>query len=198
MRRIIVSEFVTLDGVMQGPGPEEGFDRAGWTMPYADDEAEKSNLDLVLSVDALLLGGVTYKVFAGAWPNIDIGAFSDQMNSMKKYVVSATLTDDDLVWSNTTQIKDNVVDELKKLKEEDGKDILVNGSATLVQTLVQNDLVDEYRLMVYPVILGAGKHLFQEGLDVKNLKLADSKTFSSGIVQLTYALDKDAKASSSE
>jgi dihydrofolate reductase len=191
MRKLIISEFVTLDGVMQGPGNDEpGFPRGGWNPPYMDEEAGQYKLDELLAADVMLLGEETYRRFAASWPQIDIGPMSDHINSMKKCVVSATLKPEELTWNNSEQIKDNVVEELKKLKETPGKDILVYGSATLVQTLIQNDLVDEYRLQVHPVILGMGKRLFQEGLDQKALTLVEAKTTPSGQVLLTYIPEK--------
>ncbi len=192
--KIVVSEFVTLDGVMQGPGNDEpDFDRGGWNIPYMDDEAIKYKTDELLAADALLLGEITYLSFAGSWPNIDMGAMSDQMNSLKKYVVSPTLKPEELTWNNSQHITGDVVEEIKKLRQAPGKDILVYGSATLVQTLIQNDLVDECRLMVHPIILGKGKRLFQDGLDQKALKLVGTKTTPSGLVVLTYVPEKQAK-----
>lgn len=192
MPRIIVTEFVTLDGVMQGPGNDEpDFDRGGWNLPYMDQEAGKYKVDETLAADALLLGETTYLGFAASWPSIDMPPLSDQMNSMKKYVVSETLTPEQLTWDNTEQIKENIVETIAKLKQGPGKDILVHGSSVLVQTLIQNDLVDEYRLMIHPIILGKGKLLFKEGLDQKTLELQSTKTFPSGIVLLTYTNKKD-------
>lgn len=185
MGKIIVSEFVTLDDVMQGPGPEPGFSRANWNIPFMNEEAEQYKIGEIMAADVLLLGKNTYVGFAAAWPSIDAGEFSKKINSMRKCVVSTTLSDDDLTWENTVQIKDDVVNRLKALKEESG-DIIVNGSATLVQTLVQNDLVDEYRLQVHPIILGEGKRLFQEGLPQSELELTESKTLSNGLLLLTY------------
>lgn len=189
--KIVVSEFVTLDGVMQGPGNDEpNFDRRGWNLPYMDEAAGQYKTDELLAADALLLGETTYLGFAASWPGIDEGAVSDQMNGLKKYVVSPTLEPDKLTWNNSVQIKNNVVEEITKLKQAPGKDILVYGSSVLVQTLIQNNLVDEYRLMVHPIILGEGKRLFQDGLDQKTLKLVETKTTPSGLVILTYVTGK--------
>lgn len=191
MRKLIITEFVTLDGVMQGPGNDEpNFDRRGWNMPYMDEVAGKYKLDEMLAADVLLMGETTYLSFKDFWPNVDIGAMSDQANSMKKYVVSPTLKPEQLTWNNSEHIKDNVVEELKKLKHLPGKDILVWGSAMLVQTLIQNDLVDEYHLQIHPIILGEGKKLFKDGLDQKTLKLVETKTTPSGLVLLTYIPDQ--------
>jgi dihydrofolate reductase len=173
MRKIVVTEFLSLDGVMEDPG---------WTFPYWNDEIAKFKGDESSASDALLLGRVTYQGFAAAWPNSkDEGA--PYFNSVRKYVVSTTLNKAE--WNNSTLIKDNVVEELTKLKQQDGKDITVHGSGTLVQTLIQHDLVDRYRLLVYPVVLGKGKRLFQDGSKT-NLKLVDSQTFSTGVVGLVY------------
>lgn len=172
MRKIIVSEFVSLDGVMEDPR---------WTFTYWIDEiahfkGEES------SADALLLGRVTYQGFAAVWPESkDVGA--SYFNSVRKYVVSTTL--DTVEWNNSTLIKDNIVETITALKQQDGQDIAVHGSATLVQTLMQHDLVDCYRLLVYPLVLGKGKRLFQEGATA-TLKLVDALSFSAGVVALIY------------
>ncbi|HKX73016.1 MAG TPA: dihydrofolate reductase family protein [Candidatus Saccharimonadales bacterium] len=186
MRKIIVSEFITLDGVMQDPGGSKEIPRGGWNLPFMNEEAGQYKVDELLAADALLLGRVTYQAFAEFWPTANMGAFSDQINSMKKYVVSSTLTDEDLIWNNTTQIKHDVVAGLKKLKQSAGGPILVNGSAQLVQTLIQNDLVDEYRLQLHPIILGEGKRLFNEGLDQKTLGLVETRALNNGLLLLTY------------
>ncbi len=173
MRKVVVTEFLSLDGVMEEPA---------WTFPYWNDEIAKFKADETLASDALLLGRVTYQGFAAAWPeSADEGA--KYMNSVRKYVVSTTL--DKAEWNNSHLIKANVVEEISGLKQQDGQDILVYGSATLVQTLVQHNLVDKYHVLVYPVVLGKGKRLFQDGSRA-TLKLADTKTFSSGVVALIY------------
>jgi dihydrofolate reductase len=174
MRKVVVTEFMSLDGVMEEPG---------WTFKYWNDEIAKFKGEESSASDALLLGRVTYQGFAAAWPESkDEGA--DYFNSVRKYVVSKTL-EEPLEWNNSTLIKDNVVAEITKLKQQDGKDITVHGSATLVQTLMQHDLVDRYRLLVYPVVVGKGKRLFKEGIPV-SLKLLESQSFSSGVVALVY------------
>ena len=187
--KIVISEFLTLDGVMQGPGEDEpNFDRRGWNLPYMDDAAAKNKEDELVAADALLLGEWTYLSFANSWPKItDLGVISEKMNGLKKYVVSPNLKPEQLTWNNSEHIKDNPVEEIRKLRQAEGKDILVYGSATLVQTLVQEDLVDEYRLMVHPIILGKGKKLFQDGLDKKELRLVSAETLPTGLVVLTYA-----------
>ena len=173
MRKIIVTEFLSLDGVMEEPA---------WTAPYWNDAIAKFKGDEQDTSDTLLLGRVTYQGFAAAWPKSeDEGA--DYMNNIPKYVVSTTL--DKAEWNNSTIISSNVVKEITQLKQQNGQDLLVYGSATLVQTLMQHDLVDRYRLLVYPVVVGKGKRLFQEGTPA-TLKLLESQSFSSGVVALVY------------
>jgi dihydrofolate reductase len=177
MRRVIVAEFVSLDGVMENPE---------WTAPYWNDEIAKFKTDEMLAGDVLLLGRVTYSEFAGFWPESkDDGA--DHMNNIAKYVVSKTLKKAD--WNNSTIIKSNVADAIKKLKQQPGKDILVFGSAKLAQTLIQQDLVDRYQLLVYPVVVGKGKRMFQDGTTA-TLKLVEAKPFSSGVTALIYEPDR--------
>ncbi len=179
MRKVIVTMFVSLDGVMEEPA---------WTMPYWNDEIAKFKLDELFATDAHLLGRVTYQGFAAAWPSrTDEQGFADRMNSLPKYVVSTTL--EKAEWNNSTIIKENIVEEVSKLKQQPGQDILVAGSGTLVQTLMQHDLIDEYRLLVYPVVLGKGKQLFRDGSKA-TLKLVETKAFSSGVVLLRYQPDR--------
>jgi dihydrofolate reductase len=178
MREIVVTEFVSLDGVVEEPS---------WTFPYWNDEIAKFKGEESSASDALLLGRVTYRGFAAAWPQSeDEGA--DYFNNVRKYVVSKTL-EEPLEWQNSTLIKDNTVEEITNLKQQDGKDIAVHGSATLVQTLMQHDRVDRYRLLVYPVVVGSGKRLFEEGIPAA-LKLLESQSFSSGVVALVYEPDR--------
>ena len=177
MRNLVVTEFLSLDGVMEAPA---------WSFRYWNDEIAKFKGDESNAGDALLLGRVTYQGFAAAWPESeDEGA--PYFNSVRKYVVSTTL--DTVEWNNSTLIKDNIVEEITKLKQQDGKDMVVHGSATLVQTLMQHDLVDRYRLLVYPVVVGKGKRLFSEGTTA-TLKLLESQSFSSGVVALVYEPDR--------
>jgi dihydrofolate reductase len=184
MRNIIVSEFITLDGVMEDPGGAEKFERGGWAFQFErGPEGDKFKLDEVMSSEALLLGRVTYEGFASAWPS-RIGEFADKMNGMAKYVVSSTLQGP--AWNNTTVIKQNIAEEVAQLKSIPGKDILIAGSGKLVNTLMQHNLIDEYRLMVYPVILGKGKRLFTQASDMLALKLVESKPVGAGILILTY------------
>ncbi|MGH3117088.1 MAG: dihydrofolate reductase family protein [Gaiellales bacterium] len=184
MRRLIVSEFVSVDGVMQDPGGVEGFDRGGWAIQIdRGAEGERFKLDEVLDADALLLGRLTYRVFADAW-RARTGKFADKMNSMPKFVVSTTLEEAD--WNNSTLIAGDVAEEVSKLKQQQGGDILVAGSGQLVRTLMLHDLIDEYRLMVFPVVLGSGKRLFADGIDMTALNLVEATPVGSGVLILTY------------
>ena len=184
MGRIVVTEFVSLDGVVEDPGGAEDFKYGGWSFEFArGDEGDRFKLDEALDAEALLLGRVTYEGFAAAWPSRD-GEFADKFNTMPKYVVSSTLEDPD--WNNSTVLKGDVAEEVSKLKEAQDGDIVVHGSAQLVQTLLERDLVDELRLMVFPIVLGSGKRLFGDTSDKKGLRLADSKTVGDGIAILIY------------
>jgi dihydrofolate reductase len=182
--RILVTEFVSLDGVMEAPGGGEDFKHAGWTFEInRGDEGDKFKLDETLSSEALLLGRVTYEGFAAAWPSRE-GEFADKFNTMPKYVVSSTLEDPE--WNNSTVLKGDVAEEVAKLREEHDGDIVVHGSARLVQALIEHDLVDDLRLMVFPVVLGSGRRLFGETRDKKSLRLVDSKTVGDGVAILVY------------
>lgn len=175
MRRIVVTEFVTLDGVMEDPGGSENTDRGGWAFQFErGPEGDKFKLDETLDAEAMLLGRKTYEGFAEAWPTrTDEDGFADRMNSMRKYVVSNTLESAD--WNNSTLISGDVPEEVAKLKQQPGGDILVHGSAQLVHTLMEHDLVDEYRLMIFPVLLGGGKRLFEDGVDRTALQIVETK-----------------------
>ena len=185
MRKIIVSEFISLDGVFQSPGSDDSsFKHAGWTMPYGNDEFMKFKAEELFSSGALLLGAVTYDGFAKAWPTMKgAGEFGERMNSLPKYVVSTKLKE--ATWNNSTIISKNVVEEISKLKAMEGKDILVFGSGVLVKTLMENNLIDEIRLLVYPIILGSGKRLFQEE-DIAKLQLLEARAFKTGVVLLRH------------
>jgi len=184
MGRIVVTEFVSLDGVMEAPGGGETFRHGGWSFEInRGDEGDKFKLDEALSSEALLLGRATYEGFAAAWPSRE-GEFADKFNTMPKYVVSSTL--EEPKWTNSTVLKGEVAEEVAKLKQEQYGDIVVHGSARLVQTLVEHDLVDEFRLMVFPVVLGSGKRLFGETTDKKPLRLVDSKVVGDGVAILIY------------
>jgi len=184
MGRIIITEFVSLDGVMEAPGGGEGFKHGGWTFEIdRGTEGDKFKLDEALDADALLLGRVTYEGFAAAWPSRE-GEFADKFNTMPKYVVSSTLQKPD--WNNSTVLDGDLAEEVAKLKQEQDGDIVVHGSARLVQALIEHDLVDELRLMVFPVVLGSGKRLFGDTSDKKRLRLTDSKTVGDGVEILVY------------
>ncbi len=184
MGRIVVTEFVSLDGVMEAPGGGEDFEYGGWTFEIErGEEGNQFKADETLQSDALLLGRVTYQGFADAWPS-RTGEFADKFNSMPKFVVSTTLKDPE--WNNSTVLHGDIVDEVSKLKQEIDGDIVVHGSASLVQTLIENDLADELRLMVFPVILGKGRRLFGATTTKKPLQLVDSRTVGAGVAILIY------------
>ena len=184
MGKIVVTEFVSLDGVVQAPGGGEEFEHAGWSFEFnRGDEGEKFKLDETMASEALLLGRVTYEGFAVAWPPRE-GEFADKFNSMPKYVVSSTLENPE--WTNSTVLSGDVAAEIPKLKEKHDGDIVVHGSPSLVQTLVEHDLVDEYRLMVFPVVLGTGKRLFGDTSDKKPLRLVSSRIVGDGVAILVY------------
>jgi dihydrofolate reductase len=184
MGRVIVTAFVSLDGVMEDPGGAEDFKYGGWSFEFdRGAEGNQFKLDETLSSEALLLGRVTYEGFASSWPERE-GEFADKFNTMPKYVVSSTLKDPE--WTNSTVLDGDVVDEVTKVKQEVDGEIVVHGSARLTQTLLEHDLVDELRLMVFPVVLGSGKRLFGETSDKKPLRLVDSTTVGDGVAILTY------------
>jgi dihydrofolate reductase len=184
MGRIVVTEFVSLDGVMEDPGGSENFKYGGWSFEIArGDEGDRFKLDEALEADALLLGRVTYQGFAAAWPSRS-GDFADKFNSMPKYVVSSTLNE--AGWNNSTVLKGDLVEAVSKLRQATGGDIVVPGSTQLVQTLLEHDLVDELRLMVYPVVLGSGKRLFGDTSERKPLRLVSSRTAGEGVAILIY------------
>jgi dihydrofolate reductase len=182
--RIVVTEFVSLDGVMEDPGGSEGAKHGGWSFEVSrGDEGDKFKLDETMGSDALLLGRKTYEGFAEAWPSRE-GEFADKFNSMPKYVVSSTLSGPD--WSNSTVLGGDLREEVAKLKDAHDRDIVVHGSAQLVQSLLEDDLVDELRLMVFPVVLGSGKRLFDETTEKRPLKLVDSQVVGDGVAVLVY------------
>jgi dihydrofolate reductase len=182
MGQIVVTEFISLDGVIEAPGGGEGFKYDGWTFQFdRGDEGNQFKLDETRASAALLLGRRTYEGFAAAWPSRE-GEFADLFNSMPKYVVSTTLEQPE--WTNTTVVKD--IADVAKLREDVDGEVVVHGSAQLVQGLLERDLVDELRLMVFPVVLGTGKRLWGETTDKKQFKLADTKTVGEGIAILTF------------
>ncbi len=178
MRKVIVSEYVSLDGVIENPV---------WTFRFTGEEQQRFKYDELSAADALLLGRVTYEGFAAAWPHMteQAGEYADMMNGYPKYVVSTTL-EEPLGWNNSTLIKGDVAEEVSRLKELPGKDILVFGSGKLANTLMEHDLIDEYRLMVFPVVLGSGQRLFGDGIEETVLELVGTDTFSTGVVVLSY------------
>jgi dihydrofolate reductase len=186
MGKVVVTEFVSLDGVFEDPGGSEGTEHAGWSFKFdRGEDGNRFKLDELMAADAQLLGRVTFEGFAEAWPGRedDVG-FAKKFNSMPKYVVSTTLEDPE--WENSTVIKDNVPDEVSRLKEQYDGDILISGSGQLVRALMENGLIDEYHLMVFPVVLGSGKRLF-DGATTTSLKLTDSNPVGpDGVTVLTY------------
>jgi dihydrofolate reductase len=189
--KLIVGAFVSLDGVMQGPGgPDEdrdgGFDLGGWVVPYAGEDMGKFVVESITSTDALLLGRKTYEIFAAHWPKVtdENDPIATRLNSMPKYVASRTL--DNVEWNNSTLLHGDAAEAVAELKRQPGGTIQTQGSTDLAQTLLRHDLVDEYRLLVFPVVLGKGKRLFREGNVPAALRLMDTKTTSSGIAIHTY------------
>jgi dihydrofolate reductase len=185
MGSVAISTFLALDGVMEDPGGGEGFQRGGWQLAYFDQEQAYSIRDELFAADALLLGRVTYQHFADAWPSMtDDDGFADRMNSLPKYVASTTLREP-LSW-NATLLKGDVADAVAELKRQPGRNLLVQGSGQLAQTLLRRGLIDEYRLWVHPLVLGTGTRLFKDGGPTVPLRLADVKTTSTGVIRLTY------------
>jgi dihydrofolate reductase len=191
MGKIVISENVSLDGVVEDPTGVEGLDRGGWFFETDRGvDGEKFTLEKTLATEALLLGRRSYEFFAATWPSRG-GELADKMNSLPKYVVSSTLQDPS--WSNSTVLNGDVVDDVSKLKQQRGGEIVVLGSPQLARTLIECDLVDEVRLMIYPVVLGAGARLFGETSDKKPVRLIDSQTVGDGVAILTYAMLRDAE-----
>jgi dihydrofolate reductase len=184
MGRIVVTEYISVDGVVEAPSGTEDFERVGWIDDFSrGPEGDEFKVDETMASDALLLGRVTYDGFAPVWPLVE-GAFADKFNTMPKYVVSSTL--EDPKWNNTTVLRGDVLEEVGKLKAQYDGDIVVHGSPQLAQTLIEHELVDELRLMVYPVVVGAGKRLFAETSGTKRLQLVETKTVGDGIHILVY------------
>jgi len=189
--KLIVQEHLTLDGVVQGPGvPDEdrsgGFDQGGWLVPYADDVFGQMMVESISGADGLLLGRTTYEIFAGYWPRVTDAdnQVAAMLNRMPKYVASKTLGT--VEWNNSTLIKGDVAEGVAGLKREPGRELQVHGSADLVQTLMRDDLVDEYRLYFAPIVLGTGKRLFREGAVPAAMRLTDTKRTTTGLVAHTY------------
>lgn len=186
MGKLVVTEFVSLDGIIEDPGGAEGTRQGGWTFRFPAPEGQQYKFEELQASDVQLLGRVTYEGFAAAWPGLEeaAGDFARRMNAMPKVVVSTTLTE--ATWNNTTIIGGNVASEVARLKDQYEGDVLVAGSATLVDTLRELDLVDEYRLMVHPVVLGTGKRLFRDGAAGTDLQLVDSRKVGPDVLLLTY------------
>ena len=175
--RLVATEYLTIDGVMDEPGK--------WSFQFWSEESSKFKEQELQAADALLLGRITYEGFAAAWPSMkDTGDFGVRMNSIKKYVVSTTLKHPS--WTNTTVIEGNAVDEINKLRAQPGKDLLLSGSGTLVRSLIPHDVIDEYRLMIHPIVLGRGKRLFHGDEPERVLQLTGVKQFASGVTVLSY------------
>jgi class 3 adenylate cyclase/dihydrofolate reductase len=200
--RLIVTAFVTLDGVIEAPGFDEHRDgKNAWALRIQNEDDEEYNTAQVFAADAFLLGRKTYQIWAAFWPLAEQAALTAtgaeklarRVNETPKYVVSRTLTSAD--WSNSTLIAGDIAGEITRLKEQGDGDLVVYGSADLVDTLLENDLVDEYRLLVYPIVLGSGKHLFRDGIDLHHLRLVDTRVFSSGVVLLTYQPQREVPTS---
>ena len=184
MGRIVVTEFISLDGVVEAPGGGEDYKHGGWSFEInRGDEGDQFKLDETLASDALLLGRVTYEGFAKAWPSRE-GEFANKFNSMPKYVVSSTLKNPE--WANTTVLDGDLAEGVAKVKAAHDGDVVVHGSASLAQALVENDLVDALHLMVFPVVLGTGKRLFGPTSDKKRLRLTGSRSVGDGVLILTY------------
>jgi dihydrofolate reductase len=185
MSRIVAAEYVTADGVMQDPGGVGEIERGGWSNRYWNDELAKLQAELLFASDALLLGRITYEGFAAAWPDLEHeeGEFATRMNTMPKYVASRTLKDAE--W-NATVLTGEVPEAVAKLKEQPDQNLLLYGSSGLLNTLLEHDLIDQYRLMIYPVVLGQGKRLFEEASGEKPLRLVDVSTTSRGVMIADY------------
>jgi dihydrofolate reductase len=184
MGRIVVTEFISVDGVVEDPGGAEDFKHSGWSFEFdRGDEGNQFKLEETMSSEALLLGRVTYEGFAKAWPSRE-GEFANKFNEMPKYVISSTLSD--LEWTNSTVVGSDVAGAVSQVKDRHDGDIVVHGSPSLVQALIERELVDELRLMVFPVVLGTGKRLFAETSDKKPLKLAQSRTVGDGVAIMVY------------
>ncbi|MGH8873107.1 MAG: dihydrofolate reductase family protein [Acidimicrobiia bacterium] len=195
MRKLIVAEGLALDGVMQAPGHADedrsgGFEHGGWQMPYFDEVAGAEVAKSIAETGAFLFGRKTYEIMAAHWPNVPEGdMFADALNGLPKHVASTTL-EEPFSWANSTLLQGDVADAVAALKSEPGGNIVVLGSGRLVQTLMQHDLVDEYRLMIHPLVLGTGKRLFEEVGQWRSLRLVDSRTTTTGVLLATYQVER--------
>jgi dihydrofolate reductase len=194
--KLTVTTFQTLDGVMQAPGgpqedPSGGFDHGGWLVPHADDEMGTFMDETFTEADAFLLGRFTYQTFAGYWPHVDPAGntVAEKLNALPKHVASRTLREEDLAWAGSSLLGDDVPARVAELKARPGRELQVHGSAGLVQTLLRHELVDELRLLTFPVVLGTGKRLFGDGAAPAAVRLTESRTTSAGTVIAVYAFD---------
>jgi|SRR5919201_1741228 dihydrofolate reductase len=184
MARIVVTEYISVDGVVEAPSGTEAFERTGWTDDFSrGPEGDQFKFDETMASDALLLGRITYETFAAVWPSFE-GEFADKFNSMPKYVVSSTLENPE--WNNTTVLRGDVIEEVGTLKGQYDRDVVVHGSPQLAQSLIEHDMVDALHLLVYPVVVGAGKRLFAGTTVKKNLRLVETRTFGDGVQLLVY------------
>jgi len=190
MRNVVVSEFITMDGVFGDPGGAEKTEHGGWSFKFWSDESAKYKYDELFAADALLLGRVSYEGFAAAWPAMTDDEFGERMNSVPKYVASTTL--DKVEWQNSRLIEGDVVEAVSALKQQEGQNILVGGSGELADTLLRAGLVDELRFLVSPVVLGSGRRFFKDGSPPKVMELAEAVTFASGVLAVTYRPQREA------
>lgn len=184
MRKVVVSEFITMDGIFGDPGGAEKTELGGWSFKFWSDESAKYKYDELFAADALLLGRVTYEGFAAAWPAMTDDEFGERMNGVPKYVASTTL--DKVEWQNSQLLEGDVVEAVSALKHQDGQNILVGGSGTLADSLLRAGLVDELRFLVSPVVLGSGRRFFEDGSPPKTMELVEALTFGTGVLALTY------------
>jgi dihydrofolate reductase len=182
MRRIVAAEYLSLDGVMEDPGPTGEYEHRAWTLPYWNDEISRWQTDQLFASDALLLGRVTYEEFVASWPLRSGDPFTDKINGMPKFVASSSLREP-LEW-NATVLEGDLMDAIRKVKQEPGKDLLIYGSSALVNALMPHNLIDEYRFMIYPLVLGTGKRFFRDGNEKSTLTLKRMETASTGVTML--------------
>ena len=191
MRNVVVTEFITLDGVFEDPGGAENTEHGGWSFKFWSEESGKFKYDELVAADAMLLGRITYQGFAAAWPEMtDEAGFADRMNSLPKYVASRTL--DKLEWQNSHLIEGDVVDAVSALKQQEGQNILVGGSGQLANVLLRADLVDELRFLVSPLVLGSGRRFFEDGSAPRTMELVEAVSLDMGVLALTYRRQRGA------
>ena len=191
MRNVVVTEFITLDGVFEDPGGAEKTEHGGWSFKFWSEDSGKFKYDELVAADAMLLGRITYQGFAAAWPEMtDEAGFADRMNSLPKYVASRTL--DKLEWQNSHLIEGDVVDAVSALKQQEGQNILVGGSGQLANVLLRADLVDELRFLVSPLVLGSGRRFFEDGSAPRTMELVEAVSLDMGVLALTYRRQRGA------